>query len=366
MAVSIVQGGEMRSMQVKRRLVILALILLTSFPLVSCDAISTLVDRIGKAETPTARPVETSSLPILERELSQYPFSLISDRLTVQMPVGAEDEAMQADAMSAQAPSKAETKLVLEADGKQLVLYAQETFYTTDDLEKDLDTILKLRYGQGFTYTAEAVKQSGGGMKVIGFSPAQLDKSANSVLIQGAVVGIDDGAIVTIGVYATPETTADEDLCRKQAERILSSIEPGSRKIVGKPHEERLGLNSLTIQLDKNYVVAQHEGQDFSVFYLMKYVKLGEPAPSIGIYIGAHPSMMYPQRGIQESQLAKTEGKLLKKSVEWLSYEPNDGGYSAETYLYLNDTLIMHIFVDAADETEFETIRKMIQTLKIK
>ncbi len=353
-------------MVTRKRLVALSLIALVSFYLVSCDAISVLAGRIGEAETPTARPAETSSLPILERELSQYPFSLISDRLTVQMPVGAEDEAMQSDAMGAQISSKAETRLVLEGEGQQMVLYAQETFYTTDNLEKDLDAILKLRYGKGFTYTAETVKQSGDDIEVIGFSPEQLDKSASSVLIKGAVVGIDDGAIVTVGVYATPETAADEVLCQKQAGRILDSIVPGSRKIDGKAHEERLGQNSLTIRLDKNYVVAQQEGPDFSVFYLMKYVKLGEPAPSIGIYIGEHPTMRYPQRGIKENQLTKTEGKLLKKNVEWLSYESSGGGYSAETNLYLNDTLIMHIFVDTADEAEFETIKKMIQTLKIK
>lgn len=362
----------MRTRLVCCKLLILMLILLVSLPLTSCGVISAVGDLLDKPSPATTvalatqRPAETSSLPILERELSKNPHSLISDRLLIQMPVGAEDIARQQDIMSAPRSSQGETRLVLEGNGQQLVLYAQETFYTTDDLEKNIDTILKLRYGKDFAYTTQAVKQSGNGLKVLCFSPNNIDTTTNAVLIRGAVVGIDDGTFISVGVYVTPETAEEEELCLKQAERILNSIQPGSRRISGLAQEERLGQNSLTIQLDKGYVIVQDEGVDFSVFYLMKYVKLGEPAPSVGIYIGEYPSWVYQQRGIQESQLTKTKDTILRRGVEWLSYKSNEEQYSAETYLYLNERLIMHIFVDAADEAEFDAIKEMIHTLKIK
>jgi hypothetical protein len=363
------------------RLLCLVVVLVLSSLLASCGILSAVQKAFRHedgAQTATEEPASPtpegthkpaeSSAPILERALDSVPFSLIDGRLFIQMPVGAQDIARQGDIMGAAPSSRAETRLVLEGgNGQKLVVYAQESFYYSDDLEGDADRILKQRYGDFFAYTKEPARQTGDGLKVICFSPDSIDAGTDAVLVRGAVVGLADGTFITVGVFVTPETAADTGLCLQQSGGILDTLRAGTRRVDASAHEERLGQNSIGIQLDEGYVIVQDEGADFSVFYLMKYVKLGQPAPSVGIYVGEHPSLMYLQRGVEESQLTKTKDKILNKSVEWLSYTSQGGAYyCAETYLYLNDYLIMHIFVDAADDAEFREIKDMIDTLKIR
>lgn len=359
----------------------LAILLLATPLLVSCDVFSavkkaTLQEGVTQNATgtpaprtpePTHEPVESPGAPILERAMDTVPFPLLDGRLLLRMPLGTQDIARQPDIMSAEISNHKETRLVLEGSGQQLVVYAQESFYYSDDLDGDVDRILKQWHGGSFAYTADAARQTDDGLRVICYSPAHIDTSVNAVLIRGAVVGLADGTFITVGVYVTPETAADTELCQKQAGGILDTLSAGPRRIDASVHEERLGRNSLAIELDQGYVIVQDEGVDFSVFYLMKFVKLGEPAPSIGIYMGGHPSLMYMQRGVEESELTKTKAKILNKNVEWLSYASRgEYSYSAETYLYLNGYLIMHVFIDAQDEAEFLGIKKMIETLKFR
>lgn len=315
----------------------------------------------------THEPVPSAAGPILSRAFDHIPFSLLDGRLLIQMPVGSVDEARQRDIMSATPSSRAETRLVLNGDGQELVVYTQEAFYYTSNLEKDIGVILKQRYGSGFDYSLETVARTDG-LREICYTPTSLDASGDSVLIKGAAVAFDDGSFVTTGVYVTPETLQDKALSQNAADKILKSITPGTRKLDVSAHEQRLGENIIYIKLDEGYTVIQDEGVDFSVFYLAKYVKLGEKAPSIGIYIGSYPSPMYKQRGIDESTLTKTKDTILNRSAEWLSYPYSSGGqtYSAETFVTLNSTLIMHIFVDAPNEQEYLKTKKMIDTMVTK
>jgi hypothetical protein len=83
---------------------------------------------------PSAPPPEE---PILGRALAEEPFSLIDGRLLIQMPEGTQDIPRQRSIMSPAASNRRETRLVLDGNGQQMVLFAEETFLYTDDLERD-------------------------------------------------------------------------------------------------------------------------------------------------------------------------------------------------------------------------------------
>lgn len=284
------------------------------------------------------------------------------------MPAGTQDIAMQQDVMGAANSEDEETRLMLEGNRQKLVVFAQETYFYSDNMEDDIGKILKSSHGETYTYTTQCIRQSSDGFKVICVSPDKIDTSDESVLVREVFARIADGTLIFVGVYVTPETAADKDLCLKQADKIVESIQPGTRKINASAHVETI-VDNLSIKLDKDYVLVEQTGADFSVYYITKIVKLHGSRPLIGIYIGGHPTLMYTQRGIEDSQLTATEDRILNKKVEWLSYKPSpdDEAYSAETVFGLPFSIMqMHIFVDAANEAEFLKIKEMIDTLEVK
>lgn len=359
----------------------LAVVLLFSFSLTACDVITAATHIVRQnlkinqststAPVPTL-PDETKSAapppsgPILERGLEDTPISLIDDRLFVQMPAGAQDAARRQGIMGAEYSSHEETRLVLEGGGHQLVVYAQETFYYSENERDDIGKLLKYRNGAAYTYTTERIQDSDGGFRLIKVIPDSIDTSVNAVIIREAVAITDDDTMIYIGVFATPETAADEELCIRQADRILETIRPGTRKINASAHEEKFA-GRLSIKLDKGYVMIEQPGSDFTVYYITKVASFEESIPSVGIYIGGHPTLIYPGRGIDADQLTTTGDTILKERVEWWSYKdyPYDENYSAETAFDLpHSDMLMHIFIDAADEAQFMELREMIKTVR--
>lgn len=322
----------------------------------------------GADATPAASEApDAPCVPILERGLEEKPISLINGRLFIRMPEGTVDNARRTDIMSDEMSGEEETRLVLEGNGQQLVVLAQETFFYSKNMEKEIAELAKWSHGDTFTYSSASIRDSRS-FKAVSLAPEPIDAGEKAVLIREAYVRVEDGTLITVGVYVTPETFADRELCIKQADKILESLSPGDRKLNVAAHDETMG-GAIRIHLDKNFVLVEDEGVDFIVFYITKVVSVGDPIPSIGIYVGDHPSFLYLQRGIDDNGLTKVKDTILHGNVEWITYRPSPGkeDFSAEAAFYLpNGTVVMHIFVDAADEAEFLAIKDMIDTMDYK
>ena len=80
---------------------------------------------------------------LFNRALRKEPYSVLDGRLTIRMPAGTEDAAMQPDIMGPMSSSARETRLMSEnIGGAELVGYAQEKFcYSTGEFVKALELI---------------------------------------------------------------------------------------------------------------------------------------------------------------------------------------------------------------------------------
>lgn len=74
---------------------------------------------------------------------------MLDGRLTIRMPAGTEDAAMQPDIMGPMSSSARETRLMSEnIGGAELVVYAQEMFcYSTGDFDKGSGNHLFIQLG---------------------------------------------------------------------------------------------------------------------------------------------------------------------------------------------------------------------------
>ncbi|NLO39832.1 MAG: hypothetical protein GX115_10250 [Ruminiclostridium sp.] len=324
---------------------------------------------IPASPTPEIEPTITGtpSSSILEKKLEKKLFSLMDDRLFIQMPEGAMDMAIQENIMSAARSNQSETMLVLEEANERLMVYAQELFmYAGENFHDDVEQLCKNRYKQDVLYQLEDILQSGNELKVIKVTPDKYAMSSDMVEIGQAYIKTEDNVLIYIGVYVMADMMNETEQAIKQADRILGSIQPGTRTLNTTPHEETIWDN-ITLHLDKDFVLVEENGIHFTVYYLAKITKMNEDIPSIGIYIGAHPSLLYYGRGIESSQLAAVKDNILDKDVEWVTYMPfeDDDYYCAETVVPLSDgVFVIHIFIDAANEEEFATYQKMIHTMK--
>lgn len=311
----------------------------------------------------------SSTGPLLERPLGAKAFSLINDRLFIKAPTGTEDIAVQPDIMSAERSADEQTRLILDVNGQKLVIFAQEIFQYSANLAEDIDRIIKSTYGESYKYSLDTL-DGHDGFEALMFSPDSIDTSAGAVLVRGAYARVADRTLISVGVYVTPDLAVDEARCIDLAERILASTQPGTRQIVAPAREEMISFDGLdfSIRLDKDFTLYVEHGVDFIVAYIMKITKVGQVRSNVGIYIGGHPSMHYPQRGIEERDLTKSGDTVLGQAVEWLSYNYRER-LIAEMGFALpggNHGLNMHIFMTAADEPTLAQLKAIIKTLKAK
>ena len=183
---------------------------------------------IPASPTPEIEPTITGtpSSSILEKKLEKKLFSLMDDRLFIQMPEGAMDMAIQENIMSAARSNQSETMLVLEEANERLMVYAQELFmYAGENFHDDVEQLCKNRYKQDVLYQLEDILQSGNELKVIKVTPDKYAMSSDMVEIGQAYIKTEDNVLIYIGVYVMADMMNETEQAIKQADRILGSIQ---------------------------------------------------------------------------------------------------------------------------------------------
>ena len=136
---------------------------------------------------------------------------------------------------------------------------------------------------------------------------------------------------------------------------MIATLKPGERMLNTDARRETLDAAGYQISLDKDYVVIEQFGVDFLVYYIDKVTPLGTSAPSMGIYLGFHPSTDGKPYGTQ------SKGAILGKSVVWSA-----SGNRVETLTTLKGGNMMHIFITADDQADRAALKKMAQSLQVK
>jgi hypothetical protein len=132
------------------------------------------------------------------------------------------------------------------------------------------------------------------------------------------------------------------------------------------------GAPELSIYVPSGYSVQKHKGPDFDVHY----IRLKNPNdPSMGIYIGHHPTpFSSQQKGIE----TRREGDvILGQNAEWILWQEKENGkttYHCETIV--KDVfkgmggsgvagLIVHIFVRGPDQEKVNLLKTSAKSLQV-
>jgi len=287
-------------------------------------------------------------------------FSLIDDRLFINMPEDSIDSAKQPSRTNVFFSSQLETCLSLNRATERLYVYAYELFaVSSGDIEKDALAVIRTIDGKP-DITFEYSDISKDGFEAAKIIPSSFDTTEKEVLLKSTLVKTEDNLLIMVSVYSESKYFNDEEKCIKLADDILDTLSLGSRTVNRLKRTEALWIYEMEIQED--YTTSLFRGVDFDVHHIMKTIGADDMnRPTMGIYMGWHPS---PIKAPQDSKVEITAGKILNQDMEWVSYEHN-GIFHHETIFSVptNDYPMLHIFISADNEKDLGTLKAMAHTL---
>ncbi len=132
------------------------------------------------------------------------------------------------------------------------------------------------------------------------------------------------------------------------------------------------GAPGLSISVPSGYSVQKRKGADFDVHY----IRLKNPNdPSMGIYIGHHPTPFSSQKKGIETR--RETDVILGQNVEWILWQEEEDGqttYHCETIV--TDvfkgmggssvaSLIVHVFIRGPDEKKVNLLKTSAKSLQV-
>lgn len=296
--------------------------------------------------------------------LSAEPIVLLDDRLLIHMPDGTKVQPRQVNIMAAEHPSAEESRLVYDRGEKRLVVMAYELFRVAGP-----------KFADHLTNSAESGEESSLVYKmVLNQSSFQVYQSMseptkindNVVHVVSARVVNSDQTVQALECYANAEAASDLASTKSLFEQALLTLEPGKRHLKLEARTERLNVYSETkrilVDLPQGWAYWLETGPDFLVHRFREVVRFGEEAPSIGLYIGGHPSLHSSGQAFEQ-----VPGTLVGRQTEWFVTK-YDERVSEEAILdasWLDEGLMFHAFISGRSETELKMGKKIVQTMRI-
>jgi hypothetical protein len=123
----------------------------------------------------------------------------------------------------------------------------------------------------------------------------------------------------------------------------------------------------LQIDLPSNFSMRRHKGPDFDVFYFTN----GSKRPSLGLYVGHHPSLSTREGGIID--IRRQPGRVGDVSVEWLRWSKDSEQFSEALVrdffgqsageAYAN--LVLHFFIGGTASDDVARMEAAAATLRL-
>lgn len=331
----------------------------------------------GSAEAPTqgapaaAPPAFLKDAPAL---------SLLSDRLSLRMPKGARVEARPHSIMAADQPNEQETRVMLDAGDERLVVMTYEVFARIPQ-GKDPESVVRAAMEKDFDPprpTLTPLPLADARTKAWAVVPAAMDKNREAILVLAAYVVHPDGFVQTLSFYVNPasakgegcsgqiraanasnlpKATSDLPGCTALARALASTIAPGPRRLDVAGGERKLqgqyNDDTFLAKVPPGTSVTTQKGPDFTVHRVLFPADLGAQQPTLGVYVGGHPSFQYNQ---VEAKVKPTQkpGKALGQSVTWQVWQVNPERVMAEaiTAHPRSQGMKVHVFASAGSEKE--------------
>ena len=296
--------------------------------------------------------------------------ALLNKRLTVEMPEGSVNEARGHNIMAAPESNQNETRLVYEEGDKKMVVMAWELFKKAGP-DYDKEVIKAMDAWLDSEDTAIETKKIGEHI-VVG-TPETPNADSDAILYATALIRHDDETLQRVAFYFNPEFNKNPEECRKLAEKLVSSLKIGERKMNLKAGERRLAAmnegSSLAVTVPAGWTFTTQKGPDFLVHQLREVSPFGESSSSLGFYLGGHPG--YHHERMDEGELIESVRKspLLGEEREWVEYlrKGQDDWRNVEVICALSEDGYWkaHVFGGAKDEKGLEEVLKIAATFKL-
>jgi hypothetical protein len=301
--------------------------------------------------------------------LNDKPIPLLGDRLRVKMPASSKIEMRGHGIMEPAACNESETRVVLDAKNERFVLMAYELYALYGiDFEKTIRAHVDKNWDKASgTVKIEKLAVTPP-LRAIAVVPKLPDEKHEATLLTGLYIGSEDGTVQYLEFHVNPEGAKDSAGAASLARKIAASVSAGPRKLVSKAGDRIFGNDHdgrFVITAPEGFVASTQEGPDFAVFSLVKLSPLGQTKPSLGIYLGGHPSYQYRQAENPPHKVARVPGKLFNQEVEWhLWSKSHEFTAEAITRNPKQRDLSVHVFCTAGTEDELKGLRTTAETIR--
>jgi hypothetical protein len=296
------------------------------------------------------------------------PLRLLAGRLSMKMPPGSRLEARQASIMAAPEASQDESRIVLDAGPERLVVMVNEVYALAGaGFEAAIRKEAASSKGE-VAFKVEALKTGSPKLKAWALVPSKL-AGGEASLVLASYLAAPDGTVQLVRFYVNPAGAKDARGCATLARAAHATLLPGARKLGRKGGVRALGGHAkLEVTTPRGYVATLQPGPDFEVHHLRKLAPFGTPAPSLGIYVGGHPSFQHKQRGgVAAKQVVQRSGKLLGAKATWYAWPVSVK--PARTMLEAMapvGRMKLHVFASGANAAEIAELLKIAESIKVK
>jgi hypothetical protein len=321
----------------------------------------------------------------------QPPTSLLKDRLSLRLPKDMRIQTRPHNIMSAPQPTETETRAVLDAGEERLVIMATELFERGG---ADPDRSVRASVAAEFNpppLKIEPLQLPSQQLKAWAIFSASIDRSRAAILLLSVYVLHPDGFMQLVNFYVNPaaasgtgcsglsrvadagklpQAQGELPTCTALVHAIASTLEAGTRRIDSAGGERKLtgqyGDDSFFAKVPAGTGITAQTGHDFTVHHVRLPVDLGEPQPSLGIYVGGHPSYQYTQNDAKVSPTRKP-GKVFGKDVSWQVWSESPKSVMAEVIVDhpQSKNARIHLFASAADEKALAPVLDIAASLRL-
>jgi hypothetical protein len=280
---------------------------------------------------------------------------------------------------------------VLDAGEERLVIMATELFELGG---ADPDRGVRASVAAEFTpppLKVEPLQLSSQQLKAWAVFPSSIDRSRSAILLLSVYVLHPDGFMQLLNLYVNPpaasgtgcsglarvvgagnlpQAPGELPTCTALVHAIATTLEAGPRRIDSAGGERKLtgqyGNDTFFVKVPAGTGISAQTGHDFTVHRVRLPVDLGEPQPSLGIYVGGHPSYQYTQNDAKVS-LTRKPGKVFGKDISWQVWPTSPKSIMAEVIVEhpQSKNARIHLFASAADEKALAPLLDIAASLRL-
>jgi len=289
----------------------------------------------------------------LEKKLS-----ILNGRAYLTFPVAAINMERPTNLMAAAPNPNEETRIVYNADKMRLVFFAQELFL---DGDKDLFNEVSRDSAYKINFKSRVFTSSDSLYSILS-TPLNYDTAQAGVMVNSLLVQTSDGTLFRIDAYINNVAYANREQFRLLTEKVFQTLANGPRKSVRSKRTEKYFVTdsskTFTFKLPANYCVTVDQQYDFEVFKFHKYRSFTDSTwADMVIYVGAHPSYLFMNYGLDEHDAKKDSGKFLNGPVQWMLFRDD------MRRVYLKEQIIPHSDIEEGTTIHVAMLSNKKETL---